>query len=1496
MDFVSWIFTRLKQKFSPGESLLKGQESQPHIHPEHTGDQLIIEPATEGKEQVIPTSQSDGVGKRSFWDGNWLEWLLIFLAVTLFCTGILDLRAPTRLPGNESEVFQMLDWTLVNSIQQYHAFPLWNIYIQSGLPYIADPMLHVYNPVVTVPVLLFGVRAGFKLGVYFSFLIAAFGMWRLAKVMGLGRAARLWTVLMFAFAGQPMARFFQGEYLFIFGFAYIPWIFSSLLLITRRKRKRDIAVAAGSIGLLFFSGNAYYPLLALIIIIIFGLVMLIHIKKKPPFVYLDVHHMLKFLAIGILALGVVAIQLLPTAEFYPHLSKGTKLAGSQTVKQIFLDYTSKDSLRPDAYSVLPAREEFYAYIGLTPFLGLALLPLAIWKRDRRILLFFVLVMLVTVIWISLEWMPWKELFLQSRFLIQFRHLLRILVFGSFSLICLAGLGLDSLWKLLRDGQVDVGVRHPRMMRMLATIGLVMLGAFMLFGVSDLFSTNQFAVHSQEIYAPAYHVMSWVKQNDLSDYYIRHNPTNAWQDAVISNNLRYLNTWYSYDIIRPLDEKINQRFVQAEPKYLTQSLAEPAPENGTLISVVDDYNIFSLPESLPLAFMVDNAKLQLGGEAGPLVSSEVTPLTPFFSSPNNMEAIAEGQANQTLVVMMTHYPGWQVLVDGKVQTLKNVSGYMAVDVQTGVHKYTFLYTPRLFFIGLVISLVATVIVLGLFISDLKLDRQSIKDRWHALWNGLKQARQRVLHRERKPRPITGEAVYCEGILRPTEPLTLVEDSNVRLTIEPQIGLNRGRAAWQHWVWATSDLVGAIWRAIPLETVLFAIALGLYLSTRLIGLSNFPIYFFTDEVVQTVMAEDFIHDGLRNYDGELLPTYFNKDSTYNLSSVSVYVQVIPYLLFGKSVFVTRAVSVLITTLGALAVGLILRDIFKLRYWWCGVLLLSIAPAWFLHSRTAFETVEMASFYAGFLYFYLRYRYISPRALYPALVMGALVFYTYSPGQLIIVVTGIFLLFSDLRYHWQNRKLALRGLLLLAVLVVPYLRYTLAHPDALMQHLSTRAPYWSQNISLFEKLRHYFSDYLYGLNPLYWFVPNQHDLDRHLMKGYGHLLLATLPFFGLGLAIVLVKLRSSAHRTILFAMLAAPSGSALVGIGITRILVFVIPAILMMALGLELLLSWLERGVKWIFIRLGSTELERWIFVGTSLVLAVVLGIADLAMLRDALVNGPTWYQDYTLAGMQYGASQVFEAVNNYTSQHPEAELLVSPSWTNGADAIAEFFLPPNAPVRMGSVEGHLFQHLALNDQMVFVMIPTEMDKVVSSGKFKDMRVDEVLPYPNGAPGFYFVHLQYVDNIDEILAAEQEARSALQEATLTIQGNPVLVGYSMLDMGSIELVFDGDPQTVARTLEANPFVIELTFPGARQLNGYKMILGSADERVTTLLYPDADGQPVQSIANFDGSVSNPELDVNFGLTVSAQKVRFEIYQPYSGVPANVHVWEIELKSGGN
>lgn len=205
-------------------------------------------------------------------------------------------------------------------------------------------------------------------------------------------------------------------------------------------------------------------------------------------------------------------------------------------------------------------------------------------------------------------------------------------------------------------------------------------------------------------------------------------------------------------------------------------------------------------------------------------------------------------------------------------------------------------------------------------------------------------------------------------------------------------------------------------VCLETVLFFLSLLIYILTRLIALEDFPIYFFTDEAIQANLAADFVRDGFRNYDGTLFPTYFKNVYYYNLN-LSVYLQIIPTQIFGKSIYVTRAAASLFTLLAPISLGLILKRIFKIQSAWLGVLFLSITPAWFLHSRTVFETSVMVSVYACFLFFYLNYRVRSPRFLYPALIFAALTAYSYGPGPIIIATTGLLLLIVDARYHWQN-----------------------------------------------------------------------------------------------------------------------------------------------------------------------------------------------------------------------------------------------------------------------------------------------------------------------------------------------------------------------------------------------------------------------------------------------------------------------------------------------
>ena len=149
------------------------------------------------------------------------------------------------------------------------------------------------------------------------------------------------------------------------------------------------------------------------------------------------------------------------------------------------------------------------------------------------------------------------------------------------------------------------------------------------------------------------------------------------------------------------------------------------------------------------------------------------------------------------------------------------------------------------------------------------------------------------------------------------------------------------------------------------ILFWLGLVLYLLTRLIALDKFPIYFFSDEAIQTMTARDLVSRGLFGGDGSFLPVYFENGGQYNLS-LSVWLQVLITWL-PNSVWLTRGLPAVLSLVFPLCGGLYLRDHLQARFWWLTPYLVSVIPAWFLHSRTAFETTLGASLYCLFLFLY-------------------------------------------------------------------------------------------------------------------------------------------------------------------------------------------------------------------------------------------------------------------------------------------------------------------------------------------------------------------------------------------------------------------------------------------------------------------------------------------------------------------------------------------------
>lgn len=761
-----------------------------------------------------------------------------------------------------------------------------------------------------------------------------------------------------------------------------------------------------------------------------------------------------------------------------------------------------------------------------------------------------------------------------------------------------------------------------------------------------------------------------------------------------------------------------------------------------------------------------------------------------------------------------------------------------------------------------------------------------------------------------RRIEAEAVYDDGALRPAEPLDLPDGTPVHVTVEPAGEYSREAEV------AAPELVSTT-TAPPLTTaettpaaapapavavavqasgiserrgylpwLLFALAIGVYLVTRFWSIELFPIYFFTDEAANPLFAQDLIARELRSATGERFPLYFEVAANRWGPLLSVYIHAISMTLFGKSVLVTRGTQALLSVLAAVAISLSLKYVFKARFWWAGALLLALVPAWFLHSRTGFETIIAASFYGCFILFYLLYRTRSPGYLYPALLFGAATFYTYSNGQMIMAASGMLLALFDIRYHLKNWRTALPGLLLVGVLMVPALRFRTTHPGLLETHLRVLDSYWFYDKPLSEKLALFVKTYTYGLSPSYWFlpsIPREPYEVRHLMQGYGNIATWMLPFFLIGVGVSLWRAvkGSAPYRVLLLATLATPAGAALAQIALTRVMAFVVPATVLTAIGIEAVLEVVRRKVS------------NWVMPP---LLFVALTVPALLMTRDALVNGPLWYRDYELYGMQYGATQLFgDEIPTYLREHPDRIVIVSPTWANGTDNFVRFFLSQDQQVRvqMSNVDYFMVARRPLDLSMALVMTQNEFDRAQASGKFKSIEVDRTVPYPDGRTGFYFVRLAYADNLDEILAKEREERSRPVAEQIELDGQIVDVLHSQFDIGLLPNAFDGDAFTLVRGLEANPLVFEFTFPQPRQISRLQATFASMDFTLTARLYTADVAEPIVYEQTFRGQPPDPTVALLFDQgPTSVSRIRLEVLQLNAGTEVHIHVREIKFE----
>jgi len=417
-----------------------------------------------------------------------------------------------------------------------------------------------------------------------------------------------------------------------------------------------------------------------------------------------------FALVGLFALGLIAVQLLPewAARSYIHKGANPELEGSQTVAHLLTNYLIGDPAYYDYASLenLPYVQEYYNYIGAMPFaLLIFLIPAA--RRRRWVSAAFGVYFAFLLAWGAARFTFLRRVFSAIPFLYRFQFPARALRVGAFALILLAGLGLEELWLRCRALRPwPSRFRLGRIARALLMAGVLALAGH---SVLHLYRVNRPLLRLEPLSAEMDEALAWLASHDTSEYAVANavDPQRqAGTYAHYRHHLRSLNVTLGWTVA-DVGDGIAPDAVRAAPKYVVVPAGVPfiAPGGVTprLVKRIRHLEIWRIPDVLPFAFTVPFDRVQEAG-ASLSAAAQVTERTVSRPSPNEIEVlVVNAGRDDVLVVLESWFPGWRVSVDGRPGPPLKVDRFLGVRLSAGTHQVTFRYAPLAFKAGLVVSL-------------------------------------------------------------------------------------------------------------------------------------------------------------------------------------------------------------------------------------------------------------------------------------------------------------------------------------------------------------------------------------------------------------------------------------------------------------------------------------------------------------------------------------------------------------------------------------------------------------------------------------------------------------------------------------------------------------------------------------------------------------------------------------------------------------------------
>jgi hypothetical protein len=658
-----------------------------------------------------------------------LALLAMAVGVFFFAREYLDPRLYGFPFGHDSAADLGYVGELRNELLSSGRLLTWYSVAYDGMPLLGHPLTHVFYPILTLPIITMGVETGLRIAYASSLLLAAAGMYSLARVLGARPIISSTVGMLFVMSGTLTARIIAGQVERVLAIPLIPWVFVAIILAGRSQTTRLAglwAMLAGLLtGLVFLAGDSYLLLFLLVTIppVLCVIAKSQGIQQSTRRFLLAIFCWLTGVLVATSAKLLAGLDLVSSSPrsvdpflasqdwywsvmhlVYPFLASGPILPGQAPPEQ--------------TYAQIPGPVADYYFWEFTQYIGVIPVIIAIWttllfllsviKRNPafrgicrgREITALLIIFLIAALWLAdgYPYSPFHWLYLFFPPLQQFRVPSRALMQTAPAALSLAAIGFETLFRLAERKKWFSRLLVAMLIAALADTYLITNWIPRLVipaGFEDAHSIATMLRHLD----PGPFVV------DTSNLMPSERTSATWQLA--QSGIRIADT------LTPLVPRFQDHKVIGASDRIRYSVTvagqEPLmPGSWHVLSHVGTLTVY--------------INSQADGDAWLVSENKVSPLRLNDSQPTSFSVQVAAKPGEMVVVPANAFQGWSVQVDqGPPMAAAEFDGYVAYPAEPGQHTYHFIFEPPMLplILGLALApwILGGVVIASLFVGRL-----------------------------------------------------------------------------------------------------------------------------------------------------------------------------------------------------------------------------------------------------------------------------------------------------------------------------------------------------------------------------------------------------------------------------------------------------------------------------------------------------------------------------------------------------------------------------------------------------------------------------------------------------------------------------------------------------------------------------------------------------------------------------------------------------------